>query len=68
VYLLSRKFTVKRYTKMVESQIITEDDRMELIQGEIIKMSPIGTKHAACVNPPIKLLISLSISQLQIKN
>jgi hypothetical protein len=53
---------------MVESQIITEDDRMELIQGEIIKMSPIGTKHAACVNPPIKLLISLSISQLQIKN
>jgi Uma2 family endonuclease len=41
---------------MVESGILTEDDRVELIRGEIIDMSPIGTKHAACVKRLNKLL------------
>ncbi len=50
VQLLRRKFTVEQYHKMVESGILTEDDRVELIGGEIIEMSPIRTKHAACVN------------------
>ncbi|MDZ8106491.1 MAG: Uma2 family endonuclease [Nostoc sp. DedQUE12a] len=49
VQLLRRKFTVDQYHKMVESGILTEDDRVQLIRGEIIEMSPIGTKHAACV-------------------
>ncbi|MEB3179886.1 MAG: Uma2 family endonuclease [Nostocaceae cyanobacterium] len=50
VQLLRRKFTVEQYHKMVDSGILKEDDRVELIRGEIIEMSPIGTKHAACVN------------------
>ncbi|MBX9255102.1 Uma2 family endonuclease [Desmonostoc muscorum CCALA 125] len=49
VQLLRRKFTVEQYHKMVESGILKEDDRVELIRGDIIEMSPIGTKHAACV-------------------
>ncbi|BAY08579.1 Uma2 family endonuclease [Calothrix sp. NIES-2098] len=58
VQLLRRKFTVEQYHKMLESGILTEDDRVELIQGEIIEMSPIGTKHAACVKCLNKLLSS----------
>lgn len=49
VQLLRRKFTVDQYHKMVDSGILKEDDRVELIRGDIIEMSPISTKHAACV-------------------
>ncbi|BAY25819.1 hypothetical protein NIES2100_56270 [Calothrix sp. NIES-2100] len=56
VQLLRRKFTVEQYHKMIESGILTADDRVELIRGEIIEMSPIGTKHAACVKCLNKLL------------
>ncbi len=38
VQLLRRKFTVEQYQKMIESGILTEDDRVELIRGEIIEM------------------------------
>ena len=59
VQLLRRKFTVEQYHKMLESGILSEDDRVELIRGEIIEMSPIGTKHAACVNRLVNLLVQL---------
>ncbi|MFB8791354.1 MAG: Uma2 family endonuclease [Potamolinea sp.] len=49
VQLLRRKFTVEQYHKMLESGIFTENDRVELIAGEIIEMAAIGRRHAACV-------------------
>jgi Uma2 family endonuclease len=35
---------------MAQAGILTEDDRVELIEGEIIKMTPVGSRHAACVD------------------
>ena len=49
VQLRERKFTLEQYHKMAESGILTEDDRVELIRGKIVEMSPIGRRHAACV-------------------
>jgi len=49
VQLQKRLFTVAEYHRMVEAGILGEDDRVELIEGEIITMSPIGSRHAACV-------------------
>ncbi|TYQ26882.1 Uma2 family endonuclease [Pseudanabaena sp. UWO311] len=43
------KFTVQQYELMLEAGVFAESDRLELINGEIRVMSPIGRKHAACV-------------------
>lgn len=45
-----RLIDVREYHRMVEADILTEKDRVELINGEIIEMSPIGSKHAAIVD------------------
>jgi len=47
--VLKRLFTVKEYYQMFESGLFA-NERVELIRGEIIKMSPIGRRHAACVD------------------
>lgn len=48
---LERKlFTTAEYHHMIEAGIFHEDDRIELLDGEIIKMAPIGPRHAACVD------------------
>ncbi|MBD1806481.1 MAG: Uma2 family endonuclease [Symplocastrum torsivum CPER-KK1] len=50
IELLRRRFTIKQYHQMAEAGILTEDDRVELIRGEIVEMTPIGRRHAACVD------------------
>jgi Uma2 family endonuclease len=45
-----RRFTAAEYHRMVEASILTEEDRVELIDGEIRQMSPIDPVHAAGVN------------------
>lgn len=47
--LLKRLFTVEEYERMVQANILTAAERVELLNGEIVEMSPIGTRHAACV-------------------
>lgn len=63
VQIAKRCFTVAQYNRMGEAGILTEDDRVELIEGEIIEMSPIGERHAACVD----VLAELFREQLQRK-
>jgi Uma2 family endonuclease len=41
------RFTVDEYRLMGEAGIFHEDDRVELIDGEIVEMSPIGNPHIA---------------------
>jgi Uma2 family endonuclease len=49
VNLAKHYFTVSEYERMGQSGIFAPDARVELIEGEIIELSPIGSRHAACV-------------------
>ena len=44
-----KRFTVHDFHAMIEAGVFHEDDRLELIDGEIIKMTPIGKRHVVCV-------------------
>ena len=44
-----RLFTVHDYHRMVDAGILAEDDRVELIRGEILAMSPIGPPHNGAI-------------------
>jgi Uma2 family endonuclease len=44
------RFTVEEYGRMGEANVFSPDVRVELIEGEIVDMSPIGDRHAACVD------------------
>lgn len=63
------RFTVEEYHRMAEAGILGEDDRVELLEGEIVDMPPIGSEHAGTVNrtlahlfavlPPGRCLVSV---------
>lgn len=44
-----RLFTVDEYYRMAEVGILQPDERVELIEGELVQMRPIGIAHAAVV-------------------
>ncbi len=52
-----RRFTVHDYHRMGEAGILHEDDRVELIEGELVEMTAIGTRHFSCVNRLTRLLV-----------
>jgi Uma2 family endonuclease len=49
VHLEQRLFTIGEVERMVAVGILGEDDRLELIEGVLIKMSPLGPRHASAI-------------------
>jgi Uma2 family endonuclease len=52
-----RLLTVDEYHRMGEVGILTDDDRVELIEGELVAMAPIGSEHIASTNALNRLLV-----------
>ncbi|HET7879254.1 MAG TPA: Uma2 family endonuclease [Acetobacteraceae bacterium] len=52
-----RLLTVEEYHRMGEAGILTEDDRVELIEGELVALAPIGSEHIAATNALNRLLV-----------
>ena len=48
--LTRHRFTVEDYHAMGEAGIFSEDDRVELLNGEVVEMAPIGSRHVRVVN------------------
>ena len=51
------RFNVDAFARMGEAGVFAEDDRVELIDGEIREMTPIGARHAGMVNRLTELLV-----------
>jgi Uma2 family endonuclease len=49
VTLSRRLFTAEEFRGMAEVGLLREDDRLELVNGVIVEMAPIGHRHASCV-------------------
>jgi Uma2 family endonuclease len=54
----ARRFTADEFERMVELGIFREDERLELIDGGIVEMAPIGHRHGACVAQLNKHLVA----------
>jgi Uma2 family endonuclease len=54
-----RRFTVDEYHRIARAGVLGEDDRVELLEGAIVEMGPIGSRHAACVDRLNRLLSRL---------
>jgi Uma2 family endonuclease len=57
VDLPRRRFTWKEYHRMGETGILRPSERVELIEGEIVQMAPIGHRHSACVAEQSRRLV-----------
>jgi Uma2 family endonuclease len=54
--------TVDEFDRMVDAGVFAPDRRLELIDGEMVDMSPIGSAHQACVDRLTTLLAPLATS------
>jgi Uma2 family endonuclease len=70
VQLTRRRFTVDEYYQMAEAGILNEDDRVELIDGEIVEMPPIGPGHSGSVDKIYRTLFRAydDIAQIRSQN
>jgi Uma2 family endonuclease len=51
-------FTADDYQRMGQAGILSPEDRVELIEGEIVSMTPIGPRHNAAVARANKLFVT----------
>lgn len=50
VQVQRRTFTVDEYHQMIDAGVLTEDDRVELLEGEIVTMTAMGSPRAGCAD------------------
>jgi Uma2 family endonuclease len=56
------RISTERYQKMVGAGVLTKDDRLELIEGDMLNMAPIGVKHSA-ITTRLNELFILAVSR-----
>lgn len=48
--IVRRRFTVAELEQIAAAGVFGEDERFELLEGEIVQMSALGPQHSACVD------------------
>ena len=60
--VVNHRFTVEEYHKMADAGILGADDRVELIDGEVVEVAPIGSNHVRAVNALTDILADFRAS------
>jgi Uma2 family endonuclease len=61
------RLTVTEYHRLGEAGILGEDDRVELLEGQLVNMSPIGPRHALAVDALTELLVSAVAGRARVR-
>ena len=61
------RWTIDLYHQMIETGILGEDERIELIKGELATMSPIGSEHSGVVDQLAEILIEQLMRRAVVK-
>ena len=55
----AKRFTIEEYHRLIDLGFLTENDRVELIRGEIMQMAAKGTPHTNCCRDLLEELAGL---------
>lgn len=66
----THRFTVDEYHRMAAAGILRPDERVELLDGQVVPMTPIGPDHGSCVNRLTEMLAPLAgtVATLSVHN
>jgi Uma2 family endonuclease len=57
--MIRHRFSAEDFHRMAEAGILSEDDRVELIRGEVVELSPVGKRHMAALKRLLNALFPL---------
>lgn len=63
----AKRFTLDEYHRLAELGFFTEDDRVELIRGEIMQMAAKGTPHTNCCRDLLRELAALVAGRAELQ-
>ena len=61
--MLRHRFSAEDFHRMAEAGILSEDDRVELIRGEVVELSPVGKRHMAALKRLMDALFPLQLER-----
>jgi Uma2 family endonuclease len=65
--LTKYRISVEEYERMAQTGILRPDARVDLINGEIVEMAAIGSRHAACVDLITRTMIETLGRRVQVR-
>ncbi len=63
----TRRFTLEEYHRLIEIGFFHEDERVELIRGELMQMAAKGTAHSTCSSNLLRELARLVAGQAELR-
>ena len=61
------RLTVRDYHRLAEAGVLGEDDRIELLEGQLVDMAAIGPRHALAVDALNELLVMAAAGQALVR-